>query len=60
MLNLAGTLFQRAVPLNLTEVVPKASVLTDLPNYPWSHDATYWSENRTVQEWYVLIDTGSS
>jgi hypothetical protein len=51
MLILAGTLWQRAVPLDLGGICPKGVVLTDLPNYPWSREASYWSENRSVREW---------
>jgi acyl transferase domain-containing protein len=51
MLGLAGYLFQRAVPLDMSAIVPRASVLTDLPTPSWSHDATYRSENRAVRDW---------
>ena len=52
MLALAGTLWQRAINLDLDLLCPKGNVLTDLPNYPWSRETSYWSENRVVRQWY--------
>jgi hypothetical protein len=51
MLNLAGTLWQRDIALDLSILCPKSEVLTDLPNYPWSRDTKYWNESRAVKEW---------
>ncbi|KAI1374100.1 hypothetical protein F4677DRAFT_427124 [Hypoxylon crocopeplum] len=43
----AGTLFQLGVDgIDLSAIIPKASVLTDLPTYPWQRSGHYWSESR--------------
>ncbi|EPE33257.1 NAD(P)-binding Rossmann-fold containing protein [Glarea lozoyensis ATCC 20868] len=51
MLNLAGTLWQRDITLDLSILCPENEVLTDIPNYPWSRDTKYWNENRAVRQW---------
>jgi hypothetical protein len=53
MLHLAGTLFQRQIPLNTASIFRKSAVLTNLPNYSWCHDESYWSEARIVRDWSV-------
>ncbi|PYH82415.1 hypothetical protein BO82DRAFT_401410 [Aspergillus uvarum CBS 121591] len=47
----AGHLHIRGVPINLTEVIPRATVLTDLPPYHWTHDERLWSETRMAHDW---------
>ncbi|KZL86384.1 polyketide synthase [Colletotrichum incanum] len=46
MLRLAGELFAQGASIDMTSVVPKGRVLTDLPTYPWLHDVTYIDEPR--------------
>lgn len=55
MLSLAGTLFQRQLPLNMDAIFRKSPVLTDLPNYSWCHDSAYRKEARIVRDWSVDI-----
>lgn len=49
---LAGALAGRGQPLNVEAInFPKglpanASVMTDLPQYPWVHETRHWQENR--------------
>lgn len=46
-LRLAGELWLQNLPVNLSKVIPnKGHVLTNLPQYPWHHDTTYWDEPR--------------
>ncbi|KAK1473062.1 polyketide synthase [Colletotrichum cuscutae] len=46
MLRLAGELFVQGAPADMTTIIPKGRVLTDLPTYPWLHDVTYIDEPR--------------
>ncbi|OLN96788.1 Lovastatin nonaketide synthase 2 [Colletotrichum chlorophyti] len=46
VLRLAGELFVQGTPVNMSDVIPKGRVLTDLPSYPWLHDVTYIDEPR--------------
>ncbi|KAK3685289.1 putative polyketide synthase [Podospora appendiculata] len=46
-----GQLFQSGVPVDLSAITPGCKVLTDLPPYPWKHDAHYWNESRVSREW---------
>lgn len=55
-LNLAGTLFSRAYPVNfdnINQVITtsrRSKPLVDLPTYPWNHGNTYWAESRLAKE----------
>ncbi|KAF9871757.1 hypothetical protein CkaCkLH20_10691 [Colletotrichum karsti] len=46
MLRLAGELFVQGAPVDLSSIMPKGRVLTDLPTYPWLHDVSYFDEPR--------------
>ncbi|KAL0932749.1 polyketide synthase [Colletotrichum truncatum] len=46
MLKLAGELFIQGVEVDLSSIIPKGRVLTDLPTYPWLHDVSYFDEPR--------------
>ncbi|KAL6825085.1 putative polyketide synthase [Trichoderma camerunense] len=51
MLSSLGRLYQEAVPVNIAATTTGRAVLTDLPNYAWQHDTTYWYESRVSREW---------
>ncbi|TDZ16051.1 Highly reducing polyketide synthase gloL [Colletotrichum orbiculare MAFF 240422] len=46
MLRLAGELFVQGAAVDLSSIVPRGRVLTDLPTYPWLHDVSYSDEPR--------------
>ncbi|KAK3328126.1 polyketide synthase [Cercophora scortea] len=46
-----GQLFLSGAPVDLSAITPGSKVLTDLPPYPWKHDAQYWNESRVSREW---------
>jgi len=55
-----GQLYQASAPVDLSaasrlhcqdETACPPAVLTDLPPYPWRHDAKYWSESRIAHSW---------
>ena len=48
---MAGHLHAHAVPIKFEMITSGKNVLTDLPTYPWHHDAEYWHESRTSREW---------
>ncbi|OHX00063.1 polyketide synthase [Colletotrichum incanum] len=50
LLSCLGQLFQYSVHVDMP-TTSDHTVLTDLPNYPWKHEATYWNESRVSQEW---------
>ncbi|GJC89470.1 highly reducing polyketide synthase ZEA2 [Colletotrichum liriopes] len=51
-LSLAGNLFASGAPINVSEVnnEPKASLLTDLPPYPWQHTKKFDASPRISRE----------
>ncbi|PNP38378.1 hypothetical protein TGAMA5MH_09736 [Trichoderma gamsii] len=51
ILSSLGRLYQEAVPVNLAAATAGRTVLTDLPNYAWQHDTTYWYESRVSRDW---------
>ena len=51
LLDLAGNLFLSSYMLNLSEVSPPGTVLTDLPSYSWMHDTKHWDESRLTRDW---------
>jgi acyl transferase domain-containing protein len=53
MLELAGQIYQQCIPINLSSIIPRGSLLTDTPTYSWSHLNSYWRESRAVREWRV-------
>lgn len=46
-----GRLYQLGVSLDLQTLTPNRRTLTDLPNYPWHHEAEYWNETRLGRDW---------
>ncbi|KAL4899855.1 hypothetical protein BDW74DRAFT_188874 [Aspergillus multicolor] len=47
----AGNLYNSGVPVNLSAVNGKGSLLVDLPPYPWQHDTRYWDQTPAVEAW---------
>ncbi|KAL5043621.1 hypothetical protein BDW71DRAFT_216220 [Aspergillus fruticulosus] len=50
-LEMCGQLFLQAVDIRMEQWARGGSTLTDLPAYPWQHDASHWYETRAVREW---------
>jgi acyl transferase domain-containing protein len=50
-LTCAGSLFTLNARVDLTRVIPKGTVLPDLPRYPWNHSERHWYESRLTKEW---------
>ncbi|UNI16442.1 putative PKS/NRPS-like protein biosynthetic cluster [Purpureocillium takamizusanense] len=55
-----GQLYQASAPVDLSAVpglldadgtTCAPAVLTDLPPYPWRHEANYWNESRIAHSW---------
>jgi hypothetical protein len=53
LLTTAGRLHTNGATVDLAAVnaTDGASIVTDLPAYPWLHEETYFSETRLVREW---------
>lgn len=51
ILTTAGRLHLNNVPIDFSVLNPDGVVLTDLPIYPWHHEAEYWYENRLSKEY---------
>ncbi|RDW76877.1 putative Polyketide synthase (JCVI) [Aspergillus mulundensis] len=47
----AGNLYNLGVPVNLSAVNGKGSLLVDLPPYPWQHDTRHWDQTPAVEAW---------
>lgn len=41
-----GEVFCLGHAVDLCAISPKTEILTNLPNYPWNHQAEYWNESR--------------
>jgi SAM-dependent methyltransferase len=50
LLNTVGNLHCNGVTVDLTAVIPRGNVLTDLPSYRW-HYETIWKESRVSKDW---------
>lgn len=50
ILQCVGQLFIRGMSIDFTAMMP-GRVLTDLPAYPWNHEAEYWDETRVARDW---------
>lgn len=50
ILHCVGQLFIRGIPIDFTAMAP-GKVLSDLPAYPWNHEAEYWDETRVSRDW---------
>ena len=46
-----GQLYQLGIHVNFERIFPEGRALTDLPRYPWEHNAQFWYENRVSREW---------
>ena len=46
-----GQLFQAGYQVQFDKLIPPGKVLTDLPRYPWDHNASYWYEARVSKDW---------
>ena len=51
LLTSLGRLFQENVPFDFAASTSGQHILTDLPNYSWKHDVSYWDESRVSKEW---------
>ncbi|KAK5055906.1 hypothetical protein LTR84_012456 [Exophiala bonariae] len=51
ILDMCGQLYLQTIPLNLGLLTTGGRILTDLPSYPWDHEASHWAENRVLREW---------
>ncbi|KAL7798706.1 putative polyketide synthase [Trichoderma afarasin] len=51
LLSSLGHLYQEAASVDISATTTGRTVLTDLPNYAWQHDTTYWYESRVSREW---------
>jgi SAM-dependent methyltransferase len=51
LLSAFGQLYQHGLPVDLSKLNRDGNVLTDLPTYPWEHNASYWYETRVSQDW---------
>lgn len=51
LLTTVGKLHLNNIPIDFSVLNPDGVVLTDLPIYPWLHEAQYWYENRLSKEY---------
>ncbi|PGH14046.1 hypothetical protein AJ79_03316 [Helicocarpus griseus UAMH5409] len=51
VLEMAGQLYLKSVPIDFEYLTPPGRTLTDIPNYPWQHENVHWAEPRVVKEW---------
>ena len=51
VLSAFGLLYQFNIAFDLKKVFPNGSILSDLPAYPWDHQASYWYESRASKDW---------
>lgn len=62
VLNVAGYLFARGYPVSITAANQQQedrteSFLVELPEYPFDHSQTYWSESRLSRDWRLRGET---
>ncbi|KAI5921037.1 putative polyketide synthase [Camillea tinctor] len=65
ILNMVGQLFNRGYPVSITaanqqDKDPSQPFLIDLPEYPFDHSQTYWSEPRLSRDWRLRETTPRS
>ncbi|KAJ8122348.1 hypothetical protein ONZ43_g1437 [Nemania bipapillata] len=46
-----GKLHCLHIPVDLQALVPQGRCLSDLPIYPWNHEASFWAESRLSRDW---------
>ncbi|KAF7553842.1 hypothetical protein G7Z17_g3332 [Cylindrodendrum hubeiense] len=51
ILSTLGQLYAQGYNVDFSFINPMASLLTDLPNYPWDHDKDFWKESRISHAW---------
>ncbi len=51
LLHTAGQLLLKGATLDLSAIIPRGRVRTDLPSYSWNHDTQYWHESRLSRSW---------
>lgn len=51
LLNMAGQLYIRSVPVSLSAVNGGGRILTNIPPYRWQRGDTHWSETRLAHSW---------
>lgn len=51
VLDMAGQLYLKSIPVQFDHLTPGGRTLTDLPTYPWQHGTVHWAEPRVVEEW---------
>ena len=51
VLSAFGLLYQFNIAFDSKKVFPYGSILSDLPAYPWDHQALYWYESRVSKDW---------
>ncbi|KAL2441685.1 Highly reducing polyketide synthase gloL [Exophiala dermatitidis] len=49
--DMCGQLYLHGIPLSFAPIMRVSRPLTDLPLYPWRHNASHWAETRAVREW---------
>ncbi|KAF2130682.1 ketoacyl-synt-domain-containing protein [Dothidotthia symphoricarpi CBS 119687] len=50
VLSAAGRLFCQGIMVDFAAMNPGATTMSCLPPYPWTHDTSYWHENRISRE----------
>lgn len=51
ILHAIGSLYQHGTILDYTKLFPSGKILSDLPTYPWDHEASFWYESRVSKDW---------
>ena len=51
ILSAFGLLYQFDIAFDSKRLFPNGSILSDLPAYPWDHQASYWYESRASKDW---------
>ena len=51
ILSAFGLLYQFDIAFNSKKMFSHGSILSDLPTYPWDHQASYWYESRVSKDW---------
>ncbi|KAL4894897.1 hypothetical protein BDV59DRAFT_212153 [Aspergillus ambiguus] len=56
LMQTAGHLYTHGVQLQLSPIIPKKKVVTDIPPYSWQHEDRFWSETRMVHDWRLRCE----
>ncbi|KAK2601916.1 hypothetical protein QQS21_004507 [Conoideocrella luteorostrata] len=51
VLETIGQLYLRGYAVDFSTICPKASLLTNMPTYPWDRDLEHWRESRLSYGW---------